>query len=79
MNEKNATERNKGSWLSISAFLCRQNLEIVLKARGAARGPACGDTSAPVLSAINFGGRGAAYTTSVPVGNTGTTFKRGEA
>ena len=39
----------------------------------AARGPACGDTSAAGEAAINFGGYGGAYPSSVPVGNTGTT------
>ena len=42
-------------------------------AQAAARGPACGDASAAGEAAINFGGYGGAYPSSVPVGNTGTT------
>ena len=44
-----------------------------VRTAAAARGPACGDTSAAVEAAINFGGYSGAYPTSVPVGNTGTT------
>ncbi len=66
--------RNQNQWRSIADFLTRQNLAIVLQARAAAaRGPACGDTSAAAPAAINFGGYAPAYSSSVPVGNTGTT------
>ena len=69
--------RNRAQWMSVADFLSRQNLRLVLQAKqreaAAARGPACGDTSAVALAAINFGGYCGAYSTSVPVGNTGTT------
>lgn len=66
--------RNRDQWASIADFLTRQNLAIVLQARAAAaRGPACGDTSAAAPAAIKFGGYAPAYPSSVPVGNTGTT------
>lgn len=67
--------RNRAQWLSVADFLTRQNLRQVLQQRqsAAARGPACGDTSAAGEAAINFGGYGGAYPSSVPVGNTGTT------
>lgn len=71
------TARNRAQWLSIADFLVRQNFGLVHQARqrtaAAARGPACGDTSAAGEAAINFGGYGGAYPTPVPVGNTGTT------
>lgn len=52
--------RNRAQWQSIADFLTRQNLVIVLKARAAAaRGPACGDTSA------------AGEARALPVGNHG--------
>lgn len=71
---------------SLAASEC-QTFEVVLRmlvvealrarslaaAQAAARGPACGDTSAAGEAAINFGGYGGAYPTPVPVGNTGTT------
>lgn len=68
--------RNRAAWMSFADFLARQNLHLVLQARAqaaAARGPACGDTSAAGEAAINFGGYAGAYPTPVPVGNTGTT------
>lgn len=72
--------RNRNQWLSVASFLALQNLRTVLqqKARRAEGAPLAGEEPAR-RAAINFGGRGAACTTSVPVGNTGTTFERGEA
>lgn len=70
--------RNRNQWLSVASFLSLQNLRTVLQARRAEGAPLAGEATAR-RSAINFGGRGAAHTTSVPVGNTGTTFAQGEA
>lgn len=69
------TARNRAQWLSIADFLAPRSLRQALQQRqaAAARGPACGDTSAAGEAAINFGGYGGAYPSSVPVGNTGTT------
>ena len=67
--------RNRNQWLSVASFLAMQNLRTVLRAR-AEGAPLAGEAAARA-SAINFGGRGASCTTSVPVGNTGTTFDRG--
>lgn len=70
--------RNRDQWASIADFLTRQNLAIVLQARAAAaRGPACGDTSAAAPAAINFGGYAPAYSSSVPVGNHGEIVAKG--
>lgn len=58
---------------------CRAAIDLLMQFKrcvrtaAAARGPACGDTSAAGEAAINFGGYGGAYPSSVPVGNTGTT------
>lgn len=52
--------RNRAQWMSVADFLARQNLAIVLRAQSAAaRGPACGDTSA------------AGEARTLPVGNHG--------
>lgn len=65
---------NESQWLSIADFLARQNLRAVLqeRARGAEGAPACGEAASP-RAAIIFGGYAGAGTSSVPVGNTGTT------
>jgi len=67
-------ERNASQWRSIAYFLA--GIEIM--ARGAEGAPLAGKAPAP-RGAINFGGCAAACTSIVPVGNTGTTYPRGEA
>ena len=58
--------RNRAQWQSIADFLTRQNLAIVLRAQAAAaRGPACGDTSA------------AGEARTLPVGNHGEIVAKG--
>ena len=58
--------RNHNQWRSIADFLTRQNLAIVLRAQAAAaRGPACGDTSA------------AGEARALPVGNHGEIVAKG--
>lgn len=70
---------NCSPWVSVADLVARDDLALVFPQRqrqGAARASARG--SVADAAAINFGGRGEPHTT-VPVGNTGTTFERGEA
>lgn len=66
--------RNAAQWKSIAYFLA--GIEVM--ARGAEGAPLAGKAPAP-RAAINFGECPASATSIVPVGNTGTTYPRGEA
>lgn len=77
-------ERNSNQWRAIAYFL--SGFEVLVSQRQNADGAgqaqrrtALGGVDAAAPTAINFGGCAAPCTTAVPVGNTGTTYPRGEA